>query len=61
MGIENQNKKDVMIIDAQVLKRLKIRTSEVVEYIENKKASDMKPIHVMAHQYWKNHPAVASS
>lgn len=48
-------------LDANVLKRLNIGIDEVVEYIENKKAIDMKPVHVKAHQYWKNHPTVASS
>lgn len=53
--------KELMIIDADALKRLNISVNEVVEYLENKKAMTLKPVHVKAHQYWKSHPAVSSS
>lgn len=50
-----------MQIDAAAFKKMKIELSEVIEYIENKKASSLKPIHVNAYQYLKNQPTVASS
>lgn len=60
MGNKDRQTKDVMIIDAEVMKRLNINPYEIIEYIENKDVTSMKPIHINAHQYWKNQ-VVASS
>jgi hypothetical protein len=50
-----------MLIDAAAFKKMKIELSEVIEYIENKEASSLKPIHVNSYQFLKNQPTVASS
>ena len=60
MGEDNKTQLKNMDINDEVLKRLNINPNEIVEYIENKKVTSMKPIHVKAHQYWKNQ-VVASS
>lgn len=57
---EKTNQLKNLDIDAEVINRLNIDPNEIIEYIENKKAIEMKPIHVNAHQYWKNQ-VVASS
>lgn len=61
MGEDNKTQLKNMDINDEVLKRLNINPNEIVEYIENKKAITLKPIHVKAHYFWKNHPAVPTS
>lgn len=53
--------KDELIIDAAVFKELGIGKDEVIEYLENKKATSMKPIHIKAYHFLKNQPVVSSS
>lgn len=52
--------KDLLIIDAEAFNQLGIDVKEVLEYIENKKAIALKPIHVNSYQYLKEQ-TVASS
>jgi hypothetical protein len=54
-------KKDMLILDENLMKKLGIDVKEVVEYLENKDAHQINPIHVSAYHYWKRLPTVASS
>lgn len=49
-----------LFIDSESLLTLGINPQEGVEYLENKKAIDMDPVHVKAHQKLKQ-SVVASS
>lgn len=51
----------ILIIDVLVFEGLGIDKEEVIEYIENKHAISIKPIHVKAYHFLKNQPAVTSS
>lgn len=51
---------DEMNIDLDVFRDLGITKEDVIKYIENKKATTLKPIHVNSYQYLKNQKVVTS-
>lgn len=48
-------------IDSDLLSKIGIEPTDGIEYIENKKVTDLNPVHVKALQILKQKPVVASS
>lgn len=53
-------KKDTVYITAKMLLKLGITPEEAIDYLNNKKAVTIKPIHVKALQVLKQTPLVSS-
>jgi hypothetical protein len=53
--------KDIFYINSEYLLKLGIDPKEAVEYLDNKKAITVNPVHVKALQVLKQKPAVPSS